>query len=60
MTVINFQAPKDADTYVHRIGRTGRAGNTDGIAYTFVLKDDWKLAILLIKNFEMTSQVVPP
>jgi len=27
MTVINFHPPKDADTYVHRIGRTGRAGN---------------------------------
>jgi superfamily II DNA/RNA helicase len=37
--VINFQCPEDAKTYVHRIGRTARAGNT-GIAVTFVDWDD--------------------
>lgn len=26
-TVINYHSPKDADAYIHRIGRTGRAGN---------------------------------
>ena len=35
--VINFSCPEDENTYVHRIGRTGRAGAT-GIAVTFV---DW-------------------
>ena len=33
--VINFDAPKQYDDYVHRIGRTGRAGNS-GRALTFV------------------------
>ena len=33
--VINFDAPRQAEDYVHRIGRTGRAGRT-GIAVTFV------------------------
>ena len=33
--VINFDAPEDRDSYVHRIGRTGRAGRT-GIGITFV------------------------
>jgi ATP-dependent RNA helicase RhlE len=33
--VINYQAPADFDTYIHRVGRTGRAGKT-GTAYTFV------------------------
>jgi ATP-dependent RNA helicase RhlE len=33
--VINFDAPEDRDTYVHRVGRTGRAGRT-GIGITFV------------------------
>lgn len=33
--VINYQIPNDYDTYIHRVGRTGRAGNT-GTAYTFV------------------------
>jgi ATP-dependent RNA helicase RhlE len=33
--VINFDAPTDRDTYVHRVGRTGRAGRT-GVGVTFV------------------------
>jgi superfamily II DNA/RNA helicase len=37
--VFNFDAPWHPDDYVHRIGRTGRAGAT-GIAYTFVTKAD--------------------
>lgn len=37
--VINYQCPDDEKTYVHRIGRTGRAGNT-GTAITFVDWDD--------------------
>ena len=32
--VINFDAPEDRDGYVHRIGRTGRAGRT-GVGITF-------------------------
>ncbi len=35
--VINYECPEDDKTYVHRIGRTGRAG-ASGIAITFV---DW-------------------
>ncbi len=35
--VINYQCPEDEKTYVHRIGRTGRAGR-EGVAVTFV---DW-------------------
>ncbi len=33
--VINYQLPQSMDSYLHRIGRTGRAGKT-GVAYTFV------------------------
>jgi superfamily II DNA/RNA helicase len=36
--VINFDAPADRDTYVHRIGRTARAGRS-GVGITFVLDD---------------------
>lgn len=36
--VINYDCPEDSETYVHRIGRTGRAGAT-GVAVTFV---DWE------------------
>ncbi|MCW2631930.1 MAG: box helicase, partial [Pseudonocardia sp.] len=37
--VINYQCPEDAKTYIHRIGRTGRAGKT-GVAVTLVDWDD--------------------
>ncbi len=36
--VINYDAPDDRDAYVHRIGRTGRAGRT-GTGISFVLAD---------------------
>lgn len=34
--VYNFDMPQDSETYVHRVGRTGRAGQT-GLAMTFVV-----------------------
>jgi ATP-dependent RNA helicase RhlE len=37
--VINFDAPRDAEDYVHRIGRTARA-EADGTAYTLVNEKD--------------------
>ncbi len=37
--VINFDVPMDPEDYVHRIGRTGRAGES-GIAFTFVAPDE--------------------
>jgi superfamily II DNA/RNA helicase len=37
--VVNYQCPEDEKTYLHRIGRTGRAGAT-GVAVTFVDWDD--------------------
>jgi superfamily II DNA/RNA helicase len=42
--VINYENPKDWETYVHRIGRTGRAGAKDGVAITLILKSEWKFA----------------
>lgn len=39
--VINYDIPHDVDWYVHRIGRTGRAGN-DGIAVTLYTADEVK------------------
>ncbi len=37
--VINYDLPIEKDAYIHRIGRTGRAGN-DGVAYSLVTSDD--------------------
>src|SRR5690606_28830954 len=49
--VINFDLPNIPETYVHRIGRTGRAGN-DGISISFCGKDEktyWQDIIKLTK-----------
>ena len=37
--VINYELPEQAETYVHRIGRTGRAGS-NGIAISFCTQDE--------------------
>lgn len=37
--VINYELPEDAESYVHRIGRTGRAG-TEGVAFSLVSDRD--------------------
>jgi ATP-dependent RNA helicase RhlE len=37
--VINYDVPGDCDAYVHRVGRTGRAGQ-EGIALTFCMAED--------------------
>ena len=40
--VFNFDVPFNAEDYVHRIGRTGRAG-ASGLAVTLVTRDDTRL-----------------
>ncbi len=52
--VINFDAPRQAEDYVHRIGRTGRAGRT-GIAVTLLAQSERGL----LRNIErFTGQTV--
>ncbi|XP_068661408.1 DEAD-box ATP-dependent RNA helicase 46-like [Aristolochia californica] len=57
--VINYDFPTGIEDYVHRIGRTGRAGAT-GISYTFFSDQDWKYAADLVKVLEGANQRVPP
>ncbi|XP_015900083.2 DEAD-box ATP-dependent RNA helicase 46 [Ziziphus jujuba] len=57
--VINYDFPTGVEDYVHRIGRTGRAGAT-GVSYTFFSEQDWKYAADLIKVLEGANQCVPP
>ncbi|GAV67952.1 DEAD domain-containing protein/Helicase_C domain-containing protein/WW domain-containing protein [Cephalotus follicularis] len=57
--VVNYDFPTGAEDYVHRIGRTGRAGAT-GLAYTFFGEQDAKYASDLIKVLEGANQRVPP
>lgn len=56
--VINYDFPTGVEDYVHRIGRTGRAGAT-GEAYTFFGDQDAKHASDLVKLLEGANQRVP-
>ncbi|CAA0828524.1 DEAD-box ATP-dependent RNA helicase 46 [Striga hermonthica] len=56
--VINFDFPTGIEDYVHRIGRTGRAGAT-GVSYTFLCDQDSKHAAELVKLLEGANQRVP-
>ena len=40
--VVNYDVPEDPEVYIHRIGRTARAGRT-GVAWTFVSPDQGEL-----------------
>ncbi len=44
--VVNYELPTDADTYLHRIGRTGRAGR-DGLALSLVASSERNRAQLI-------------
>ncbi|GAA5932666.1 hypothetical protein JCM3775_002205 [Rhodotorula graminis] len=57
--VINYDMPNGIEDYIHRIGRTGRAGAT-GTAYSYVTPDQGRLAKDLIKILSDAKQVVPP
>nr|AGI15327.1 vasa-like protein [Paralichthys olivaceus] len=57
--VVNFDLPNNIDEYVHRIGRTGRCGNT-GKAVSFYDPDvDGQLARSLVTILSKAQQVVP-
>ncbi|KAL6518822.1 hypothetical protein OROHE_017575 [Orobanche hederae] len=56
--VVNFDFPNGVEDYVHRIGRTGRAGAT-GVSYTFFSDQDGKHAADLVKLLEGANQCVP-
>jgi ATP-dependent RNA helicase DDX42 len=58
--VINYENPKNWETYVHRIGRTGRAGSKDGVAITLILKKEWKFASQMAQQFDTMGLAVPP
>jgi ATP-dependent RNA helicase RhlE len=55
--VINFDIPNISETYVHRIGRTGRAGNS-GLAISFCGKDEKPYWLDIEKLIRMKIKVV--
>ena len=51
--VINYSLPQNPDSYVHRIGRTGRAGN-EGTAITFITPSEYK-RLMFIQRIARTD-----
>ncbi|XP_047981128.1 DEAD-box ATP-dependent RNA helicase 5 isoform X1 [Salvia hispanica] len=56
--VINYSFPLTTEDYVHRIGRTGRAGKK-GVAHTFFTKENKGLSGELVNVLREAKQVVP-
>ncbi|XP_016151492.1 probable ATP-dependent RNA helicase DDX46 isoform X1 [Sinocyclocheilus grahami] len=57
--VINYSCPNHYEDYVHRAGRTGRAGNK-GYAYTFITEEQARYAGDIIKALELSGSAVLP
>jgi ATP-dependent RNA helicase DDX5/DBP2 len=57
--VINYDFPNNCEDYIHRIGRTGRAG-MKGISYTYFTTDNAKSARELIGILREAKASVPP
>merc|ERR1712066_667593 len=56
--VVNFQVPGHLEDYIHRIGRTGRAGK-QGFAYTFIQPDEGDRAQDMLDALRQCGQKVP-
>ena len=58
--VINYSLPQDPEAYVHRIGRTGRAGK-EGTAITFVTPDEYRKLMFIkrVAKTDIKKQQVP-
>lgn len=57
--VVNYDCPNHYEDYVHRVGRTGRAGNK-GYAYTFILPENQeRMAGDVCRAFEAAGQPPP-
>jgi ATP-dependent RNA helicase RhlE len=56
--VFNFDVPFNAEDYVHRIGRTGRAG-ASGLAVTLVARDDLRLVGDIEKLIKKKLEIEP-
>ena len=56
--VVNYDAPNHLEDYVHRAGRTGRAGNT-GTAVTFLTPDQERYSLDIAKALRQSEQEIP-
>lgn len=57
-SVVNFDIARDMDMHVHRIGRTGRAGDKDGTAYTLITHKEARFAGEMVNSLIAAGQNV--
>jgi len=50
--VVNYSLPEDHESYVHRVGRTGRAGK-EGVAITFIGRSEMRLIQMIERKFNL-------
>lgn len=58
--VVNFDFPNDMESYIHRIGRTGRAGKKGTAISFFVAQKNANVARKLVEILNRTNQNIPP
>lgn len=58
--VLNYDAPRSLETYLHRVGRTARAGS-EGLAVSLVTDDDRALLKSVVKQgrVQLKQRLVP-
>ncbi|KAJ1309065.1 hypothetical protein OPQ81_004744 [Rhizoctonia solani] len=57
--VINYDAPNHMEDYVHRAGRTGRAGNK-GTCVTFITPEQERYSVDIFRALEASKATIPP
>ena len=55
---MNIDVPRDAETYLHRVGRTGRYG-TNGVAVTFVTESEYNFLASVQSTYQTRMEELP-
>jgi len=58
-TVVNYDVARDIHAHIHRVGRTGRAGQ-QGVAYTLITRNQSAFSAHLTLSLQAANQPVPP
>ena len=56
--VLNYDLPRDTESYIHRIGRSGRFGRK-GVAINFLTRRDQQLLVSIERHYDTEIQEMP-